>query len=206
MRKGWTDYRSEVDMPPPLAPLAAGFKAALVESGYGVHPLDRSFGRSDAGGSRIASTDRCGAHDPIDGCPRAALQGRDELLTDEAQLVGGNSSHLFATPLEPSTRPPRPADQYPPGAVPHQATEVRGDPRERAADRVVAVAIDEEPVDVPSIPSSLVVRPRRVAILDGVELHGHKDSRRCNRSGRSQDAVGFGNERARGRGLQRPGV
>lgn len=38
MRKGWTDYRSEVDVPPPLAPLAAGFKAALIEAGYGVHP------------------------------------------------------------------------------------------------------------------------------------------------------------------------
>ena len=39
MRKGWTDYQSEVEVPPPLAPLAAGFKATLVESGYGVHPV-----------------------------------------------------------------------------------------------------------------------------------------------------------------------
>jgi site-specific recombinase XerD len=39
MRKGWTDYRNEVDVPPPLAPLAAGFKAALIEAGYGVHSV-----------------------------------------------------------------------------------------------------------------------------------------------------------------------
>jgi integrase/recombinase XerD len=39
MQKGWTGYQSEVEVPGMLAPLAAGFQAALVEAGYGVHSV-----------------------------------------------------------------------------------------------------------------------------------------------------------------------
>ncbi|MGH3535481.1 MAG: site-specific integrase [Pseudonocardiaceae bacterium] len=39
MQKGWTGYQSEVEVPGPLAPWAAGFKSALVEAGYGVHSV-----------------------------------------------------------------------------------------------------------------------------------------------------------------------